>query len=218
MLRVVDDVIAMHGLLWPDEIRRPEGVAPETPVTVRDAELDLADALMDTLGSVDIGELHDDYRTAVEELIAAKAEGAVAPQEPGPETGRPGHRLDGGAGEQRPRGPRGPRRGGGRGGGGAGSRGVGHGPALPLPQDAPARPGRAQGGGRQEVGHRRGAGGPGPGRPRPRRRRHRRRKPRRGAAADGTAAKKAAAGKTAAKKTGAKKATAGRGAARKRSA
>ncbi|WP_236246658.1 Ku protein [Streptomyces sp. CC210A] len=87
MLRVVDDVIAMHGLLWPDEIRRPEGVAPETPVTVRDAELDLADALMDTLGSVDIGELHDDYRTAVEELIAAKAEGAVAPPEPAPERG-----------------------------------------------------------------------------------------------------------------------------------
>lgn len=25
MLRVVDDVIAMHGLLWPDEIRQPEG-------------------------------------------------------------------------------------------------------------------------------------------------------------------------------------------------
>ncbi|GAA2513785.1 Ku protein [Streptomyces gobitricini] len=75
MLRVVDDVIAMHGLLWPDEIRRPEGVAPDTSVTVRDAELDLADALMDTLGEVDIESLHDDYRSAVEEMIAAKAEG-----------------------------------------------------------------------------------------------------------------------------------------------
>ncbi|MFF9398141.1 MULTISPECIES: Ku protein [unclassified Streptomyces] len=75
MLRVVDDVIAMHGLLWPDEIRSPEGVAPEVDVTVRDAELDLADALMDTLGEVDMDSLHDDYREAVEELIAAKAEG-----------------------------------------------------------------------------------------------------------------------------------------------
>lgn len=75
MLRVVDDVIAMHGLLWPDEIRSPEGVAPEADVTVRDAELDLADALMDTLGEVDMDSLHDDYREAVEELIAAKAEG-----------------------------------------------------------------------------------------------------------------------------------------------
>ncbi|MEE4494565.1 non-homologous end joining protein Ku [Streptomyces sp. BE230] len=75
MLRVVDDVIAMHGLLWPDEIRAPEGVAPESDVSVRDAELDLADALMDTLGEVDMESLHDDYREAVEELIAAKASG-----------------------------------------------------------------------------------------------------------------------------------------------
>ncbi|MFJ6719922.1 Ku protein [Streptomyces sp. NPDC091259] len=81
MLRVVDDVIAMHGLLWPDEIRRPEGVAPETSVTVRDAELDLADALMATLGEVDIESLHDDYREALEEMIAAKAGGAYEPAE-----------------------------------------------------------------------------------------------------------------------------------------
>lgn len=80
MLRVVDDVIAMHGLLWPDEIRQPEGVAPETDVTVRDAELDLADALMNTLGEVEISSLHDDYREAVEEMIAAKAEGQPVPE------------------------------------------------------------------------------------------------------------------------------------------
>ncbi|WP_450152399.1 non-homologous end joining protein Ku [Streptomyces dioscori] len=82
MLRVVDDVIAMHGLLWPDEIRAPENVAPDAGVTVRDKELDLADALMDTLGEVDLAELHDGYREAVEELIAAKASGEVAPSAP----------------------------------------------------------------------------------------------------------------------------------------
>lgn len=87
MLRVVDDVIAMHGLLWPDEIRAPEGVAPESDVSVRDAELDLADALMDTLGEVDMDSLHDDYREAVEELIAAKASGEVLEQ---PESGGSG--------------------------------------------------------------------------------------------------------------------------------
>ncbi|MFD9909022.1 Ku protein [Streptomyces sp. NPDC059063] len=78
MLRVVDDVIAMHGLLWPDEIRATDTVAPDTSVTIRDAELDLADALMDTLGEVDIDSLHDDYRAAVEEMIAAKVEGGEA--------------------------------------------------------------------------------------------------------------------------------------------
>ncbi|MFE5491931.1 Ku protein [Streptomyces virginiae] len=81
MLRVVDDVIAMHGLLWPDEIRVPEGVAPDVEVTVRDAELDLADALMATLGEVEMASLHDDYRDAVEAMIAAKAGGAFEPVE-----------------------------------------------------------------------------------------------------------------------------------------
>uniref|UniRef100_A0AAU2VMQ3 Non-homologous end joining protein Ku n=1 Tax=Streptomyces sp. NBC_00008 TaxID=2903610 RepID=A0AAU2VMQ3_9ACTN len=84
MLRVVDDVIAMHGLLWPDEIRTSEDVAPEAGVKVRDAELDLADALMATLGEVDMDSLHDDYREAVEELVAAKAAGEV-PQRAEPE-------------------------------------------------------------------------------------------------------------------------------------
>ncbi|MFE9565427.1 Ku protein [Streptomyces sp. NPDC006487] len=73
MLRVVDDVIAMHGLLWPDEIRVPEGVAPEGEVSVREAELDLADALMATLGEVEMDSLRDDYREAVEAMVAAKA-------------------------------------------------------------------------------------------------------------------------------------------------
>ncbi|MFB7912845.1 Ku protein [Streptomyces sp. NPDC056061] len=88
MLRVVDDVIAMHGLLWPDEIRSPEGVAPQAEVTVRDAELDLADALMDTLGEVDMDSLHDDYREAVEQLVAAKAEGRTLEPEKAEDSGR----------------------------------------------------------------------------------------------------------------------------------
>ncbi|BDH07813.1 Ku protein [Streptomyces seoulensis] len=84
MLRVVGDVIVLHGLLWPDEVRAPEGVAPDVDVTVRDKELDLADALMDTLGEVDMSELHDEYREALEEVIAAKAAGEAPPETPAP--------------------------------------------------------------------------------------------------------------------------------------
>ncbi|MFF8844592.1 Ku protein [Streptomyces sp. NPDC015127] len=91
MLRVVDNAIAMHGLLWPDEIRATDEVAPQTEVTVRDAELDLADALMDTLGEVDIQSLHDDYREAVEAMIAAKVEGGVT----APEAESPAERAGG---------------------------------------------------------------------------------------------------------------------------
>ncbi|MFD4788392.1 Ku protein [Streptomyces sp. NPDC058459] len=87
MLRVVGDVIVLHGLLWPDEVRAPEGVAPDVDVTVRDQELDLADALMDTLGEVDLDGLHDEYREALEEVIAAKAAGETPPQTPAPADG-----------------------------------------------------------------------------------------------------------------------------------
>ncbi|MFF4563146.1 Ku protein [Streptomyces sp. NPDC001435] len=87
MLRVVGNAIAMHGLLWPDEVRAPEGVAPDVDVTVRDKELDLADALMDTLGEVDLEDLHDEYREALEEAIAAKAAGEELPEAPAPAPG-----------------------------------------------------------------------------------------------------------------------------------
>ena len=87
MLRVVEDAIAMHGLLWPDEVRAPEGVAPDTDVTVNDKELDLADALMDTLGEIDLEELHDEYREALEEVVAAKAAGEAPPETPEPARG-----------------------------------------------------------------------------------------------------------------------------------
>ncbi|MGQ4414150.1 Ku protein [Streptomyces sp. SAS_269] len=87
MLRVVGEAIAMHGLLWPDEVRAPEGVAPDGDVTVRDKELDLADALMDTLGEVDLEDLHDEYREALEEVIAAKAAGETPPEAPEPAQG-----------------------------------------------------------------------------------------------------------------------------------
>ncbi|SNX64036.1 DNA end-binding protein Ku [Streptomyces sp. TLI_55] len=87
MLRVVEDAIAMHGLLWPDEVRAPQGVAPDTKVTVNDKELDLADALMDTLGEIDLEDLHDEYREALEEVVAAKAAGETPPEAPEPATG-----------------------------------------------------------------------------------------------------------------------------------
>jgi DNA end-binding protein Ku len=92
MLRVVGDAIAMHGLLWPDEVRAPEDVAPDSGVSVRDQELDLADALMDTLGEIDLDDLHDEYREALEEVVAAKAAGEAPPQ--APEEAAPGKVLD----------------------------------------------------------------------------------------------------------------------------
>ncbi|WP_043268219.1 Ku protein [Streptomyces sp. CT34] len=80
MLRAYEGALVMHALLWPDQIRSADGVAPED-VKVRETELTLAETLMDSLGELDPAELHDDYRQAVEELVAAKLEG-TAPAAP----------------------------------------------------------------------------------------------------------------------------------------
>ncbi|KEF06708.1 MULTISPECIES: non-homologous end joining protein Ku [Streptomyces] len=75
MLRAHDGAIAMHTLLWPDQIRSAHAVAPSEKVEIRENELTLAETLMDSLGELDESELHDDYREAVEELVTAKLEG-----------------------------------------------------------------------------------------------------------------------------------------------
>ncbi|SFD38824.1 Ku protein [Streptomyces aidingensis] len=74
---VAEGVLGMHTMLWPDEIRSPASVAPQGRISVRDAELDLADTLMDTLGEVDMSELHDEYREAVDALVTAKLSGEL---------------------------------------------------------------------------------------------------------------------------------------------
>ncbi|MCK1797634.1 Ku protein [Streptomyces sp. XM4193] len=81
LLRVVDDTLVLHSMLWPDEVRSAGGMAPDASVTVREAELDMAETLMESLGELDWSELHDEYREAVQELVAAKQQGR-SPSEP----------------------------------------------------------------------------------------------------------------------------------------
>ncbi|MFI5568855.1 Ku protein [Streptomyces sp. NPDC051740] len=87
MLRVVGEAIALHGLLWPDEVRGPEGIAPDADVTLHDKELNLADDLVDALSEVGLEDLRDEYREAVEEVVAAKISGEALPEVPEPERG-----------------------------------------------------------------------------------------------------------------------------------
>ncbi|WP_455711081.1 non-homologous end joining protein Ku [Streptomyces kronopolitis] len=75
MLRAHAGALVMHQLLWPDQIRPATDVVPDD-VEIRENEMTLAETLMDSLGELDPAELHDDYREAVEELVAAKLEGA----------------------------------------------------------------------------------------------------------------------------------------------
>ncbi|WP_328296428.1 Ku protein [Streptomyces sp. NBC_00435] len=82
LLRVIDKVIVLHAMRWPDEIRAASQVdVPD--VTVSDAEIDAAVALAETLTGTDMSELRDEYREALEKVIEAKAAGTrPAPAEP----------------------------------------------------------------------------------------------------------------------------------------
>ncbi|AJT62337.1 non-homologous end joining protein Ku [Streptomyces chattanoogensis] len=88
MLRAHDGAIVMHSLLWPDQIRPAAGVGPRADVKIRENEFQLAEMLMDSLGELDPAELHDEYREAVEELVAQKLEGGTPVAPAGPPGGQ----------------------------------------------------------------------------------------------------------------------------------
>ncbi|WP_281155577.1 Ku protein [Streptomyces sp. HYC2] len=94
LLRVRGDVIALHALLWPDEIRDPAPVAPG-PVHLEPGEIDEAMALVEVMSrdSVDGPEFTDHYTQALHEVIEAKQEHRRLPEAPHP-AARPGQLVD----------------------------------------------------------------------------------------------------------------------------
>ncbi|MFF7724993.1 Ku protein [Streptomyces sp. NPDC008001] len=72
LLRVHGDLLTLHTMYWPDEIRDAGDLAPPSSVTVRPQELKMATSLMDTLSEeFDFEELEDEYEIALGELINA---------------------------------------------------------------------------------------------------------------------------------------------------
>ncbi|MET9874878.1 Ku protein [Actinacidiphila glaucinigra] len=81
LLRVHEDVLVLHTMYWPDEVRAAEGLAPPEKVTVRPQELKMAQSLMDTLSEdFDLESMHDEYQHAMDELVAARLEGEPVPE------------------------------------------------------------------------------------------------------------------------------------------
>jgi DNA end-binding protein Ku len=88
-LRVRDDVLVLHTMRWPDEIRRPDFGFLDEDVTVRPQELQMAEALISSMsGAFDPHEFTDDYREAMTALLEAKQSGGEV--QPVPETADPG--------------------------------------------------------------------------------------------------------------------------------
>ncbi|MGP3951169.1 non-homologous end joining protein Ku [Streptomyces sp. 7N604] len=79
-IRIHQGALTMHTMLWPDEIRPHEGMAPEQDVKLSNQELQAALALMDTMDEVPEDALHDEYTRALEEVVTAKLEHRPVPK------------------------------------------------------------------------------------------------------------------------------------------
>ncbi|MEU6326502.1 Ku protein [Streptomyces sp. NPDC047049] len=72
MIRPVEGALVMQVLLWPHQIRSLDGVLPERQAEVAPAEVAAAETLMDSFGELSEDDVHDHYREALEEIVAAK--------------------------------------------------------------------------------------------------------------------------------------------------
>jgi DNA end-binding protein Ku len=79
-LRARDGVLILETLLWPDEVRAADFPFLDEDIEIRSQELRMAGSLIDSMTEdFDPGQYHDGYREALEELVAAKAEGHAVP-------------------------------------------------------------------------------------------------------------------------------------------
>jgi DNA end-binding protein Ku len=70
------DVLLLQLMLWPEEIRDPAGLAPDSDVTVREQEIAMAESYIETMTSkFDPDEYTDEYAAALRAVVDAKVAG-----------------------------------------------------------------------------------------------------------------------------------------------
>ncbi|WP_103538947.1 MULTISPECIES: Ku protein [unclassified Streptomyces] len=79
LLRIREGAIVLHSMKWPDEVRNPDDVAAPREVEVGEEEIEQALQLAERMTIEDLSGFHDEYREALEDIIAAKAEGKPLP-------------------------------------------------------------------------------------------------------------------------------------------
>lgn len=82
-LRVMDinkrEVMTIHTLLWPDEIRDPDFPVLDSKVEIKPAELKMAGQVVDSMADdFNPDQFRDDYQEQLRELVEAKLEGGEA--------------------------------------------------------------------------------------------------------------------------------------------
>jgi DNA end-binding protein Ku len=75
-LRFAGDVFVLETMYWPDEIRAAEFDELQQPVKIRPQEVQMAQALIESLsGEWNPEEFTDEYREALMQIVEAKASG-----------------------------------------------------------------------------------------------------------------------------------------------
>jgi DNA end-binding protein Ku len=76
VLRPRGDALVVQTMLWPDEVRAAELPDDVRQVEAREQELTMASSYIDAMsGEFRPQDYHDEYRTALEQLVASKVEG-----------------------------------------------------------------------------------------------------------------------------------------------
>ncbi|SMO52063.1 Ku protein [Propioniciclava tarda] len=80
LVRAKGDLLMMHTMLWPDELRDGSFAAPPAEIKANPAEVTMAKMFIDQLaGAFDPGEFTDSYREALEQVVSAKLQGVPMP-------------------------------------------------------------------------------------------------------------------------------------------
>lgn len=80
VIRAKGEVLQLHTMFWPDELRDPGFAAPPEEVEVSDAEVEMARMLIGQLEGTFRPEAYTDtYREALEKVVDAKLEGVEPP-------------------------------------------------------------------------------------------------------------------------------------------
>ncbi len=84
LIRPVGDLLLMHTMLWPDELRDGSFAAPPAEIKVADAEVAMAQMFIEQLsGEFDPSQYSDAYREALEQVVQAKLSGVPLPEHEG---------------------------------------------------------------------------------------------------------------------------------------
>ncbi len=82
LVRARGDVLMLHTMLWPDELRDGQFAAPPEAITANPAEVEMAKMFIDQLaGEFDPTQFADSYREALEQVVTAKLAGVPLPGE-----------------------------------------------------------------------------------------------------------------------------------------